>query len=197
LHRLLDRLNYSNVVSTLCLVLLPGGGTAYAEAHLAKGSVGTRQLKKEAVTPAKLSSSAKRTLTGPKGPNGATGPRGPEGEKGEKGDRGGARRKGDPGDPGKSATVLWAVVNKLREPIRARNVTKVEGLGSGHIIVVFDQDVRFCDYEATLGSTGTEEPERGSIAVASTINDPDGVSVFTWNKDNVLVEQPFHLAVFC
>jgi hypothetical protein len=203
MRRPLGKLTYSNVVSTLCLVLLLGGGTAYAAAHLAKGSVGTKQLKKGAVTPAKLSPAAKQTLTGPRGADGATGargPQGPQGERGEKGDRGERGEKGDkgdPGEPGKAPTELWAVINKLREPVRARNVEKVEGLGAGHVIVTFDQDVRFCDYEATLGSVGTEEPQRGSIAVSSALNQPNAVSVYMWNAGNVLDEQAFHLAVFC
>jgi hypothetical protein len=203
MHRLLGKLTYSNVVSTLCLVLLLGGGTAYAASHLGKGTVGTKQLKKAAVTPAKLSPAAKRTLTGPKGADGATGARGPQGdqgsrgEKGDRGERGEKGDKGDPGEPGKAPTELWAVINKLREPIRARHVAKVEPLGAGHTIVTFDQDVRFCSYDATLGSTGTEEPERGSIAVASTLNNADAVTVTTWDDNNVLDYKPFHLAVFC
>ena len=43
------RLTYSNVVSTLCLFLLLGGGAAYAASHLGKNSVGSKQLKKNAV----------------------------------------------------------------------------------------------------------------------------------------------------
>jgi hypothetical protein len=209
MHRPRGKLTYSNVISTLCLVLLLGGGTAYAANQLGRNSVGAKQLKKGAVTPAKLSTAAKQTLTGPKGEPGAAGARGPQGdagakgERGEKGDRGERGEKGekgdkgDPGEPGKAPTELWAVINKLREPIRAHNVEKVEASGSGHTIVTFDQDVRFCAYDATLGSTGTEEPERGSIAVASTLNNPDAVTVTTWNKNNVLDYQPFHLAVFC
>jgi hypothetical protein len=46
-------LTYANVVSSLCLFLL-FGGAAYAGTHLAKGSVGTQQLKAEAVTKGKL-----------------------------------------------------------------------------------------------------------------------------------------------
>lgn len=46
-------LTYANVVSTLCLFLALGGA-AYAGTKLAKGSVGTNQLKAEAVTKAKL-----------------------------------------------------------------------------------------------------------------------------------------------
>jgi hypothetical protein len=54
LKKLMPRLTYANVVSTLCLVLLVGGGTAYAALKLPKNSVGTRQLKNNAVAAAKL-----------------------------------------------------------------------------------------------------------------------------------------------
>jgi hypothetical protein len=46
-------LTYANVVSTLCL-FLAFGGVAYAGTKLAKSSVGTEQLKGEAVTKGKL-----------------------------------------------------------------------------------------------------------------------------------------------
>lgn len=52
------KLTYSNVISTLCLFLLLGGGTAFAASHLGKNSVGTAQLKKNAVTAAKLKAGA-------------------------------------------------------------------------------------------------------------------------------------------
>ena len=48
------KLTYANIVSTLCLFLLLGGGAAYAASHLGKNSVGTKQLKKNAVTGAKV-----------------------------------------------------------------------------------------------------------------------------------------------
>jgi hypothetical protein len=88
MHRIRDRFTYANVISTLCLALVLGGGTAYAASHLGKESVGTRQLKKEAVTPAKLSAAATAALTGPAGPKGATGAIGPAGPQGPKGDPG-------------------------------------------------------------------------------------------------------------
>lgn len=63
--------SYANVVSTLCLFLLLGGGAAYAASHLGKNSVGSKQLKKNAVTEAKIKNEAvtaakvrKGTLTG-------------------------------------------------------------------------------------------------------------------------------------
>ncbi|HEX3735750.1 MAG TPA: hypothetical protein VHU86_11440 [Solirubrobacterales bacterium] len=83
------KLTYANVVSTLCLFLLLGGGAAYAATEvLPKNSVGTKQLKTEAVTPKKLSKAAKASLAGQAGPKGDTGaagaqgPRGPEGAAG-------------------------------------------------------------------------------------------------------------------
>ena len=47
-------LTYANVISTLCLFLLLGGGAAFAATKLAKSSVGTEQLQGEAVTKGKL-----------------------------------------------------------------------------------------------------------------------------------------------
>jgi hypothetical protein len=63
LNRLLSHLSYANVVSSLCLFLLLGGGAAFAASKLAKNSVGAKQLKKEAVTTAKLK---KNAVTGAK-----------------------------------------------------------------------------------------------------------------------------------
>jgi hypothetical protein len=85
MQRIRRMLTYSNVISTLCLVLLVGGGSAYAASQFGKETIGSRALKKEAVTPAKLSAKAKATLTGPTGPAGATGPQGPAGSKGATG----------------------------------------------------------------------------------------------------------------
>lgn len=124
------RLTYANVMATIAVFLAFGGG-AYAATQLPKNSVGTNQLKKEAVTPGKLSAAAKSTLTGAVGATGATGvagavgPRGfrgfegdpgvpgepgeqgepgepgEQGEPGEKGDQGEPGEKGEPGEPGK------------------------------------------------------------------------------------------------
>lgn len=71
--RLRGMLTYANVVSTICLFLLLGGG-AYAAVHLKKNSVGTAQIKKGAVTSTKISADAQAAL---KGQTGAQGPAGP------------------------------------------------------------------------------------------------------------------------
>jgi hypothetical protein len=63
MKKLRPRLTYSNVVSTLCLFLLVGGGTAFAATQLSKNSVGSKQIKKNAVTSAKIK---KEAVTGAK-----------------------------------------------------------------------------------------------------------------------------------
>src|ERR1700748_2930556 len=97
------RLTYANVMSSIAAFLVLAGGTAFAASQLGKESVGTKQLKKEAVSLAKINAAAKKSLkgaTGPAGAKGATGAQGPKGDKGEKGDRG---EKGDKGERGPSA----------------------------------------------------------------------------------------------
>lgn len=55
-----SKLTYANVISTICLFLLLGGGAAYASSHihLGKNAVGVNQLKKSAVTNAKIKNDA-------------------------------------------------------------------------------------------------------------------------------------------
>jgi hypothetical protein len=60
-RRLSGKLTYANVISTLCLFLLLGGGAAFAASHLGKNSVGPRQLKKNSVTTAKLKNASVTT----------------------------------------------------------------------------------------------------------------------------------------
>ncbi len=56
--RLHSKLTYANVVSSLCLFLLLGGGAAIAASQAPKNSVGTKQIKKNAVTATKIKNGA-------------------------------------------------------------------------------------------------------------------------------------------
>jgi hypothetical protein len=84
------RPTYANLVATLCLFLVIGGGAAIAETNLPKNSVGKEQIRKGAVTPAKLSRAAKARLKGATGPQGPEGPRGAAGPTGAVGPAGAA-----------------------------------------------------------------------------------------------------------
>ena len=71
-------LSFSNVVAMLALFIALGGA-AYAATQLPKNSVGTKQLKKGAVTKAKIKPATVEALRGAIGPAGPAGPPGPAG----------------------------------------------------------------------------------------------------------------------
>jgi hypothetical protein len=98
MKRVRGGLTYANVISTVCLVLVLGGGTAIAAGGLARNSVGTRQLKNGAVTKAKIAVGARGALAGGPGPRGEAGPRGEGGTAGAAGAAAGV--EGPPGQEG-------------------------------------------------------------------------------------------------
>jgi hypothetical protein len=91
-----QRLTYANVIATLALFLALGGA-AVAATQIPRNSVGTGQLKPEAVTAGKI---AKRTRSQLKGDRGATGPAGAQGPTGKTGAKGAAGAKGATGATG-------------------------------------------------------------------------------------------------
>lgn len=109
LKRLRAKLTYANVISTLCLFLLLGGGAAFAATQmLPKNSVGPKQLKKGAVTPAKLSSGAKDAIAGPRGLSGPQGPQGVPGATGATGAPGQNLTAETPLQSGKTETGIFS-----------------------------------------------------------------------------------------
>lgn len=83
----------STPIALLALFLALSGG-AYAAVKLPANSVGSRQIKKQAVTLSKIAPSARRALKGATGPqgiagrDGAPGQQGPQGIQGERGPEG-------------------------------------------------------------------------------------------------------------
>jgi hypothetical protein len=74
------RLTYANVMSTIAVFLLLGGGAAFAAGQLGKNTVGSKQLKSNAVTTGKIKKEAvaegkikNGSVTGAKIANGAVG----------------------------------------------------------------------------------------------------------------------------
>jgi hypothetical protein len=99
-----------NLVAYLALFLALGGTSAYAAGALPKASVGTKQLKKSAVTSAKVRDgslqardfAAEQLPRGERGPQGASGSQGERGLQGERGPEGPQGPKGDQGASGYS-----------------------------------------------------------------------------------------------
>ena len=98
--KLRSGLTYANVMATVAVFLALGGG-AYAAFKLPKGSVGSKQLKADAVTSSKVKNQSLLAGDFKAGqlPAGARGQQGPQGIQGVQGD------KGDPGTNGTDATV--------------------------------------------------------------------------------------------
>jgi hypothetical protein len=92
-RRVRSRLSFANTVSLIALFVALGG-TGYAAVKLPKNSVGTTQLKNNAVTSGKVKNGALRRAdfragdlpAGERGPAGANGTNGTNGVKGDKGD---------------------------------------------------------------------------------------------------------------
>lgn len=109
MKRLRPRLTYANVISTLCLFLLLGGGAAFAATQLPKNSVGPKQIRKGAITPAKLAVATKQVIestAGPRGPRGAAGPSGAKGDTGARGPAGPQGATGPQGAAGATKVVV-------------------------------------------------------------------------------------------
>src|SRR5579859_4539792 len=76
------------LVVALVALFVALGGTSYAAFSLPKNSVGTAQIKSQAVTKAKIAKKTVAALRGHRGPRGATGPAGPTGPTGPAGPQG-------------------------------------------------------------------------------------------------------------
>lgn len=185
MKRLQGKFTYSNVVSTLCLCLLVGGGTAFAASHmLPRNSVGARQLRKGAVTPAKLSAASRSALVGPQGPKGPTGPQGPQGAQGVPGPQGAPGPQGTAGAPGAPATALFAQISKDGTVTFASNpAITAEEFESGDYVIDFGRPITKCAVFAQQGSVpdfghpgGSHEGAFGYAPYVTVVNpdNPEG-----------------------
>jgi hypothetical protein len=81
MSKLRAQLSYANVMATIA-VFIALGGASYAALKLPKNSVGTKQLKKGAVSLDKIKRSAQTSLKGQQGEKGEQGLQGPKGDQG-------------------------------------------------------------------------------------------------------------------
>jgi hypothetical protein len=120
-----QRLTYANVIATLSLFLVLGGG-AYAATRLPKNSVGTNQLKNGAVTAGKIAKKTRQQLQGARGPAGAQGPPGKTGTKGSTGAKGSTGTAGVKGVAGADGTgPVTEIATKPATPIAFTSAVQV------------------------------------------------------------------------
>jgi len=196
-------------MAVACLALVVAlGGVSYAATALPKNSVGATQLRKGAVTGAKVKD---RSLTavdfragalpaGARGPNGDAGPQGPQGPAGDPGSQGPKGETGATGGPGASATKLFAAIRTNGTIVRATGVTAATRNGDGNFTVTFDRSLEGC--VATAGYY-QENPFSGfnvanHFALTRVNNHPDQLSVFIFNTSlNQAFSVPFSIMAFC
>jgi hypothetical protein len=174
MKRLRGNLTYANVVATLALFLVLAGGTAFAAKQmLPKNSVGAKQIKKGAVTPAKLSKASKATLTGPKGATGDRGPAGPQGNRGVKGDAGTAK--------------AWAEISNAGVVVRFSPGIKINAFRQAKgVYCVKAEPFNSSDSVAMVNLNDSD--------VATSIG--DGVVVANDEEGNVCPEEQHYFAVY-
>jgi hypothetical protein len=90
----------------LLALLVALGGTSYAAINLPRNSVGTKHLKRGAVTLPKIDPGARSRLQGQRGPTGAAGPVGPTGPAGTTGSAGATGSTGPTGPQGPGAVKI-------------------------------------------------------------------------------------------
>jgi hypothetical protein len=175
MHRAVRHLR-SNAVAYLALFIALGG-TSYAAAGLPRNSVGSTQLKSNAVTSAKVKNgslatsdlsraaiAAMRGNTGPAGPAGSPGSTGPQGAAGLPGATGLQGAKGDRGDPG-SIFTGWSrrsVGGALPADGDVTDLARSNGgFGSGALVLPVESRV-YVNGSVDLANSSMIEPSRAS-----------------------------------
>lgn len=93
--------------------------------------------------------------------------------------------------------TLSAVVGPNGIIARHVGVDTVQRLGIGTYAVTFERSVLDCTYVANVGSTAAGNPSFGVPVVASRSSNAQGVYVQIFNKNGAVVDNAFHLIVFC
>jgi hypothetical protein len=191
--RSLDRCRPSPamVVASIALLVALGGTSIAAVSALPRGSVGTPQLRNNAVTSVKVKNRSLRAVDFARGqlPAGAQGPEGPQGATGDPGPRG---AKGEPG-----SARAWAHVAADGTVLADANVTRTQKLLVGVYCVFLEPGIADL---TTAGATVSPNQGSGVRVYASTAPggcgpSPAGVQVNVWNGAGVLTDNAFTVVV--
>ena len=168
------------VAGAALLVALGDTGWATVSQLVPRNSVGTAQLKRNAVTSLKIKNGQVRLVDLARNAR-RPGPRGPAG----------------PPGPAGGVTRLWAVVNGTGSIARGAGTTSAGRLGAGVYEVVFGQNVGNCVYVASVGDSGEGTGLSGAAMTARRAGNANAVRVETRNLAGAAADRAFHLVVVC
>jgi hypothetical protein len=165
------------VACAALLVALSDTGWATVSALVPRASVGTAQLRNNAVTSAKIRNGQVKLVDLARNAR-RPGPRGPA------------------GPPG-SVTRLWAVVNASGSIARSAGTTSAGRLAAGTYEVIFGQAVTACTYVGSVGDAAAGTGTSGSLTVAQRAGNANAVRIETRTLGGALADRAFHLVVVC
>jgi len=192
------------IVIACVALLLALGGVSWAATALPPNSVGTAQLKNNAVTSSKVKNhsllradfKSGQIPKGPAGPAGATGPAGPQGPKGPTG----------PAGPASTAALKWALVKADATIVAQSGGITMTSHSVGNYILDFGGAINTKLILASAGQAGGDTGARGPVSagpcggttegsVCSSGNDTSHVRVQTFNAGDVGGDRAFYVAV--
>lgn len=169
-------------------------GAGYAAIVLPAKSVGTKHLKRNAVTSAKVK---KHSLLRSDFKRGQI-PRGPQGVQGIQGIQGIQGVQGPKGDPGTPATRLWAYVSATGTLRGGSGVVASSRISSGSFSVTFNQSIVNCAATANYLRRGGDSALNVSNHFLIIQFQPTELQVYIWNStQNQTMDIPFALIVAC
>jgi hypothetical protein len=185
----------SPAMAVACAALFVSlGGVGYAAIVLPANSVGTKHLKRNAVTSAKVKQHSLLRSDFKRGQI----PRGPQGIQGARGVQGAQGIQGPKGDPGTPATRLWAYVSATGTLRGGGGVVASSRLSDGYYSVSFNQSIVNCAATAGYLRESNDVSVNVSNHLAITRWATTELRIYIWNStinDNVNI--PFGLIVVC
>jgi hypothetical protein len=218
MYRLRPRLTYANVVATLALFLVLTGGAAYAATHLAKNSVGSKQLKKNSVTGAKIkngtitgakinvgtlgkvpsAASADHAATAASANSAATAAVAANATAANNANRLGGLASSSYAQKGETLFATVAPASSAAQVLRGRGAISVEREAPGFYKVKFNRDISGCTWEATYGTPGNEAVSGALWATVRGVGGSDEVGIVLYNSEGMEIDgKGFTVAAFC
>jgi hypothetical protein len=209
IQRLLRHRPSPALVLSCVALLLALGGVSYAATVLPRNSVGTAQLRNNAVTSAKVKNRSLRAVDFARGqlPRGARGPIGPTGSRGPTGPAGATGQRGPTGSSGASS-IRWALVKADTTIVAQSGGISVTSHTPGVYILNFGSAVNTKLILASPAQAGNDTAARGPVSAGPCGGTPEGgpcpsptnttsfVRVLTYNSGDVGGDRAFYVAVF-